>query len=458
MRAAAISVLAWLGLASASFGQCAVPSYNEFFGVPKGYVDSQAFVGKFDYSPQTTEAPPPFLAIDFTTDWQAYIWSVLDYAYEGNMTGAGTVEADFDISANTTRSWYHMIWMHPGPSGREFVHGLTKERGTDPEQLKDGVTRRFQTWAIGYYNAFGAQTLSKVFADPCQPDATNVLFPVGTVSFKLLFTTASKAEVPYLDGSPEWKVDVDRANEPAGEEPKPPRVMRLLQVDVAVRDPRATDTGWVFGTFVYNNAVADPNPWRRLRAVGLSWGNDPTVAPGGTLVENVVDASLSGTTHGWAERPELGWGGRMNGPADNLISSCTSCHGTAQFPRSDDFGNLPSGPVDANDVVAVAQRLTTYFRNIAPGQLFDPQTKFFQSTVLVDALSMDYSLQLQAALERFCFSAEQQDPPLTGTTVPLVCDETARIASPLSVAPADEDLKRILLEGIDWDNYMVPVR
>ena len=49
--------------------------------------------------------------------------------------------------------------------------------------------------------------------------------------------------------------------------------MRLLQVDVAVRDARATKTGWVFATFVYDKTMTAPTPWAKLRPVGLMWGD-----------------------------------------------------------------------------------------------------------------------------------------------------------------------------------------
>lgn len=171
MRILAAALLYLLLLASA-YAQCIAPSYNTTFGVPKGYVASQAFEGRFNYAPTTSEPLPAFLSIDFTKDSQKYIWVVLDYAYEGNYAAGGNVEADFDVKANTARDWYHMLWMHPERSGREFAHGLTKEKGSDPEQLKRGLTKQFQTWAVGFYNSYGATTLAQVFQNPCDPNAS----------------------------------------------------------------------------------------------------------------------------------------------------------------------------------------------------------------------------------------------------------------------------------------------
>ena len=55
--------------------------------------------------------------------------------------------------------------------------------------------------------------------------------------------------------------------------------MRLLQVDIAVKDNHFPATGWTFSTFVYDERMypAEPNGWKRLVPVGIMWGNDPAV-------------------------------------------------------------------------------------------------------------------------------------------------------------------------------------
>src|SRR6476469_1917355 len=56
-------------------------------------------------------------------DAPKYMQAVLDYCLEGN------TENNFaDVSQNTVRKWYHAPWLHSTNSGREFIHGLTKER------------------------------------------------------------------------------------------------------------------------------------------------------------------------------------------------------------------------------------------------------------------------------------------------------------------------------------------
>jgi hypothetical protein len=204
--------------------------------------------------------------------------------------------------------------------------------------------------------------------DPANPDLSKAKFSDGAVSIKLLFTSATPADLPSLANTMQWQADVfDSA---AGR--RVPRMYQLLQVDVAVRDTRNSSlTGWVFGTFVYNGALPGATPLDRLAPVGLMWGNDPTVTPGSSspLKQGWVNPNTGMFQH-------LGFGGRLNGPIDNPISSCLSCHSTAQSPaRSNMFF-----PDDATST----QKMR-WFRNIKAGGLFDdvPNTK-----------PLDYSLQM----------------------------------------------------------------
>src|SRR5439155_9106555 len=93
--------------------------------------------------------------------------------------------------------------------------------------------------------------------------------------------------------------------------------VRLLQVDIAVRDTRAdSTTGWVFGTFEYRDNPSEPNVWKRLVPVGLMWGNDPTL-----LTQADVTAA-GGLKETWLNKPDLvlphyGYLDRLNGPVDN---------------------------------------------------------------------------------------------------------------------------------------------
>lgn len=440
----AASLLCASLLPTTGFAACDVPSYNEGRTKPSGFDVANAFKGRFDYPIETAEALPGFLSIDFTQDWRAYAQAVLDYSFDGNLA------ADFKVQANTTRAWYHAIWMHPGPSGREIMRGMTKERGTDPNQLASGVTRSFETWAIGFYNAHGATTFARVWNNPCDPAINDVYFPVGTTTFKLLFTTATKADVPYLDGAPTWQANI-------GIESPNVTDLSLYQIDIAVRDPRSLQTGWVFGTFVYQGTEPGSDAWKKLVPVGLSWGNDRFVLPGGPLRQNVVNTSLKNKIYGWEGRRELGWGGRLNGPADNLTSSCTSCHGSAQYPRSDDFGNVPRFAASRQDG---HRRLLEYFRDIFAGTVFDAESRYFGTQNAVLARPLDYSLQLQTGLERMCAEAMAGNGPFSGQAngVPFLCDGKGSQAVATAAAPELESTAGGGDQQQNIDDLLQPIR
>ena len=318
-----------------------------------------------DY-PQTL--PPtgtrPWTSISFKTQPNDYMKAVLTYALEGNK------EVDFVVQNNATRGWYHAPWMHAGTAGREFVHGLTKERSSRPGELHANQTGTFENWAVSVYNPRGGYTFGRVWKDPDAPNPALAKFPVGTVAVKLIFTEAPVSQVPYLAGSVEWQADINRASN-AGARP----TLRLLQVDVAVRDSRATTTtGWVFGTFVYDGNAPGATPWDRLVPVGLMWGNDPTrIHTAQALQESKINADLQIPQH-------LGFEKRLNGPVDNPRSSCLSCHSTAQINTNLSRASRDAIP-PANASLAT---LKMYFRNIKSGVPFD-----------AGARSLDYSLQLQ---------------------------------------------------------------
>jgi hypothetical protein len=311
----------------------------------------------------------PWESFDFKTQPDAYVRAVLSYALEGN------TNVNWDVDQNSIRKWYHAPWLDAGPSGREFIRGMTHERTSQPGELYPIPNTKFTNWAVGMYNPLGGYILGRVWNAAGGPDATKAKFPNGTVAIKLLFTTATKNQVPFLHDSLEWTADIHR-------DPNKLETLRLLQIDVAVRDTRnASRTGWVFGTFIYNGDAPGTTVWDRMVPVGLMWGNDPTVT------ETDVSSGTKTLKQTWLNptaKPLMqhyGWADRLNGPVDNKISSCLSCHSTAQLPAITLNNALPSG--------TEAQRLH-WFRNIKSGKPFNPGGQ-----------SLDYSLQLAVGLKNF---------------------------------------------------------
>jgi hypothetical protein len=315
----------------------------------------------------------PWEAFDFRTQADDYIRSLFRYALEGNEA------VEWRGERNPVRKWYHVPWLHTSSNGREFVRGLTRERSSRPRELHPAQDVTVANYAVGMYNPAGGFVIGQVWKDHQNPDPSKALFPVGTVAVKLLFTTATVAQVPYLTGTLEWDAFV--ALSAAGSTTRSIRTVRLLQMDLAVREARADSaTGWVFGTFAYDGNAPGPEIWDRMIPVGLSWGNDPSLTPeahaqGRRAAESVILNPVIGIPQ------HLGWLGRLNGPIDNPRSACLSCHGTAQFPSV-------SGPLPANSLPS-GQKMR-WFRNVPAGVPFDS-----------GQVSLDYSLQLQTGIERY---------------------------------------------------------
>ncbi|KAL3451160.1 hypothetical protein BJX65DRAFT_304562 [Aspergillus insuetus] len=181
--------------------------------------------------------------------------------------------------------------------------------------------------------------------------------------------------------------------------------LRLLQVDFAVRDDRAP-IGWVFGTFMYAGTRNEDNAWDRIIPVGIMWGNDPLMnqtafdqgsQPAESWINPEAEAlrvSLGGL------RPSWGWNGRLNGPADNFISSCASCHSVAQ--KTGEATMTQPRPRLQNGKYMPVDDLRTmnWFRNIPAGQPFTP-----------GSTSGDYSLQLMIGFHNYqSWVASQRGP------------------------------------------------
>lgn len=189
-----------------------------------------------------------------------------------------------------------------------------------------------------------------------------------------------------------------------------------------------------FDTNVFTDIIGQP--WNRLTLVGLQWGNDPW------LTQAVHDSDpkakpkeswINPKAEDWRKilqgsRPSWGWNGRMNGPADNFISACASCHSTASRdpmtlggkklgivpplkPDASDNGASPIPPDTDKDVMI-------YFRNVPAGVPFDEGldpddlTKYDPKDpkLASKTKSADYSLQLQVGWANFNLWQQNNQP------------------------------------------------
>jgi len=359
----------WKGqtISNAPTGAYSGPVFKLSDDYPRQPVDDKANQpwrsAKFDplFDPATPQDVKAKLA-------KEYGWLVYNYILAGNINQPG--QSDFDVCENPVRPWYHIAFQTYDPlSGREFIHGLTREAPVT-FSIKSGTgTAATTMWAVAVYNATAAYTLGTVW----QKDGTakiptsNIRFQEGAVIGKPLFNTATLDQLPVLANMPRWNANISDptfCNAPQGatmaeQSAACPRNyaawndVRLLQFDISIADSRAKGTGWVYGTFVADGQrkAKVKDEWQRVSLLGMMWGND--TPPPGQLAYNyppnprkngfkeevifwdVVDELNSYGGTGMVQRMgHLGSNHRLNGPADNANSSCMSCHGTASVPDS----------------------------------------------------------------------------------------------------------------------------
>ncbi len=366
------------------------------------------FEPNFKFPQTLTQLDPEkhlWLKWNFKTHPEEYMQAVLDYCFDNNIY-AGDIERCFSNNPN----FYHMPFQHLTGVGREPIHGCTQERASPAGWLSKTAKRKTQTVAVGFYNDIGAYLLGRIFEKPgfpefCGPDGKGILFPEGTVSFKLLFTQATVKEVPYLQGSPTWKVML-QSYLPSASDLDPPREIgdvRLMQVDLAIKDSRFNNpTDWVFASYTYDASVKNQtNPWRRLIPIGLQYGNDPK-----RMLEDAEKPLEEGYLNPVAkdrivclpERPWVGLFHRLVGPLDTFASSCLACHALASYPSVGSLVVKP--PLPGRNLGNREQDY--FFRNIKAGEVADENIDFYKPTAPAQhVFSLDYSLQLQAALNNF---------------------------------------------------------
>lgn len=387
------------------------------------YADHPVFELKTDYPQQLPSQKnyPPALGIEFIAEWKDYMMSVREYCFEGNLP-------TWNPHKNAIRNWYHIPWLHPSSTtfppngGTEGFHGLIKEAPVTAYQLWHEQSNSYQVYAVTLINEFGGYTMGKMWRDPRNPDpsATDHRygggFPNGTVFCKLLFVDAPSGtdEIPFLENPVEWQAYITQSWDSPIRAVRP---VRLLQMDFMVRDERAdSTTGWVLGTFAYNGQLNAKNckgreddascRFKNLEPLGIVWGDDPDVRDNtvttypytATKTNPNIKQSIISTS---ADLPpqHLGWGGRLNGPADLNTSSCMSCHTAAEYPAitalvppgatvTGGFAPPPNGGTDS---------WMEYFQNIKAATSSSPR-----------AYATDFSLQVAISLQNFADAMTKQ--------------------------------------------------
>lgn len=362
------------------------------------------FKAQLDFHKATTfTSNRPWEAFDFKMQPEEYMQAVLQNVLADNDA------IDWDIG-NNPNGWVHAPWM---TQDREPFRGMTRERNSRPFELHPMQAASHTNYAFGVYNSIAAKAFESLWENPTFPSTDTFLMANGSVAVKLLFTTATDSEVPYLKNTKE--VDFCANDDKA--------TGHLAQLDIAVRDTRADQwTGWVFGTFLYWGEASDGFDWNNVRPFTLQWGNDPTTWPPAItdpmelqlsdlppIDQSWFNEELQKTIGAWRKqnglKPWTGLFGRANGPIDNPNSSCLSCHNVAaDFGRGSDqnpFMNSPNSWIDAAlETGNPSENLLSYFQNRKP-----------KEPKLDNTLALDYSLQAMIGVLNFRAWAECRGTP-----------------------------------------------
>ena len=246
-----------------------------------------------------------------------------------------------------TVGWYDQPWIAPKLAswpGREPIQGAYPGPGFEKTVYPDLKVPFIQDYVAVYYNNIAGYTLHQLWQspNPYQPNPAGAQFQEGAISIKLAMTTASGTDWAPMQGSTQSNVFVPP---PTATSPTPPGVapkivpVYVMQLDIIVKDTKtAPKTGWVFSTLVYNKDAKGATTWDKMVPLGAMWGNDPGVN-NNALQETVINPVAPAYA-----KITLGWGLRLSGPNDGAtnslnppveptrISSCMSCHGTAESP------------------------------------------------------------------------------------------------------------------------------
>jgi hypothetical protein len=375
-----------------------------------------------------------------------YLLALRNYAFASAqvraLTPALVADTDYVDNAGGTvaanlraQKWYPAPRMMfgdpavPGSGAREAALGMTAERKTGVGALA-GNTKAFFNYAVAYFDARGARTFARVWSTATPgadtADRAQMHFTAGSLVYKLLFSAAQPGDFPtdILESSLSVAIIPNSTGGPIN--------VRLLQIDIAVKDDRAGTTGWYFATYAYDRSVAGSSPWLKMVPVGLTWGNDPAGLP---LKESWINPAAPAYA-----KAHLGLDGRLNGPVDNPVSSCMSCHSTAQA-KSLAF-------LIADQSCAAKQ--AKWFRNLSgstPFGRFDRNTPSCDEDLSGELLTAaDFSLQLGGTVTRSLVTPQTFNPctfddGAPSPPPPPPAPPTAKGIKPPSVFPVTRDVR-----------------
>ena len=359
-------------------------------GVPSGY---RGFEGSYDY-PKTPVKPKVYpwtrslngkpittkTAEEYMTIVKNYITEDMVVLLGDNRKVGGKVK--WNAGA---RGWYNEPWMS---TIRDGVHGGYLGSSCFSPILfpKSGLKEPFSTYVLVFYNDIAARSLHKVWGKTAMSptlDNNAAIYDEGSIIVKAAFTTATEQTWEPMANALPWDIYLLEIDCATGKQAKSPSLIptRLFQFDIVVKDSKAAPkTQWVFSTVVHDPSQAQMKPnaataWKNMNFLGVMWGNDPQATkPGETLRENWINPTAP-----IYSKETLGWGGRLSGPNDGSVqnppyyickgagcnvsnpctgdtcefvdtggkniamSSCMSCHSSAQYGMASFLLPVPSG-------------------------------------------------------------------------------------------------------------------
>lgn len=293
--------------------------------------------------------------------------------------------------------WYQEPWIG---AQREPILGVYPGNANSAGSF-EGVNQNQAGYVLVAYDELAATVPGLAFdANGKLDENYAATFPEGAVIVKFAFSALNGEEWPAMKGAPLFNIMTKKSAQSTRFDQV--STVSLFQIDMVVRDTkRAPETGWMFSTLVYDNAISPEatDPLAQFVPLGGSWGNDPM---------NQLDTSKLITEdnpalkQNWINnkapmysRETLGVAGRLSGPNDGAVlvgaqtysdatnktikatkvpmSSCMSCHSPAQ-------NNMVSAivPLDASGVVYndKSQAFERHFRNLLD-TAFDPGQKTY---------------------------------------------------------------------------------
>ena len=299
---------------------------------------------KYDIKP--TDHPWKNIDIRTQAGKEKFARDTLYFFFKGMADQSPRADLNFISANNRLTHWCEMPWLQVGESGREAIHGLTKERDIESSAMYPNIDKG-ANWGIGYYNATGCKTIGQIWGDQntqiAQPNFV-IPFPDGTMSAKILFSTSPSK---FLKDSFALRANISGP----GETFRSIQKLRMIQIDISVKDSRIPGArpqadNWIMTTYYFDptykwdfaNEFTSPDVQglMHMRPIGIQSGFDAETS---TIFAGAVANSV--------DNVKWGTGKLLNGPGDNRKSSCMGCHGTAGTPYNTQFKMVPGVLDDA---------------------------------------------------------------------------------------------------------------